>query len=86
MSNYQMNESTLFMCDGENYLAKKFLFKDQKQLLSFVDGTSTVISYKVNDCFVYMPDIETIFPTAIYCKRGDDILCFKFKSDIKKMT
>ena len=81
MTEHRINKSTLFTCDGKNYLLNKHIFQDNKQLMTFVNGTPTVITYRVNDCFINMSGIETIFPTGIYCRKGKDIMYFELQSD-----
>ena len=83
MLSIQMNESIFFQSNGKKYNVNKYHFKDQKRLLSFFEGSSHVISFEVDDAFINTTDIESIFPTGLYCKRGDDKLCFKLEVNTK---
>ena len=78
-----INESTFFTCDGEMYTLNKHIFQNKKQLMTFVNGTPTVITYRVNYCFINMPGLEKLLPSGIYCKKGKDIMYFELKSDME---
>ena len=81
MTAHTINESPFFTYDGEIYILNKHRYHDKKQLMTFVNGTPTVITYRVNDCFINMPGLETILPSGIYCKKGKVIMYFELKSD-----
>ena len=77
------NECIFFTCRGENYYLNKYIFHDKKELLTFVNGNPTEITFRVSDAFVDMPGLQKLLPCGICCVKYNRMIYFELNPSME---